>query len=270
MNYELHNDLDMDFPVIFGFRSLSAARPAAPYLHWHDCIELIYCESGHGVVISGGRRISVGKGDIVVVNSGDIHDAFTDSECEVYSLDLGNALFAPFGLEPHLHVFREKIRDERIEAAFKRIMAEMAAKDTYYKQAVHIELISIVITLLRDHLDHTAAGRRGDGNQQAQAVKQVISYLREHFLEPVSMDGICANVGYSKYYLCHAFKKATGLTIVQHVNFLRCQHARSLLLSGSCNVNESAALSGFRNDSYFTKTYKSVFGWLPSEERQKI
>lgn len=268
MKYELHNDLDADFPVIFGFRTLSVNQPYDAYLHWHDCIELIYCESGHGGVISGTNRIPIQEGDIVIVNSGNIHDVFTESECSLYSIDMGSTLYAPFGLEPHLFVFKEKIRDARIEAAVKRIIEEMELKGAHYKQAVQMEIISIVITLMREHLNDAGGWNSGD-NQQVQAVKKTISYLREHFLEHITIDELCAHIGYSKYYLCHSFKKATGVTIIQHVNLLKCQYARNLLLGGNYNVNESAALSGFRNNSYFTRTYKAVFGRLPSDELQK-
>lgn len=265
MKYELHNDLDADFPLIFGCRVLSASHPDDMYLHWHDCIEVVYCEYGQGWVISGSDRIFMEEGDIAIINSGDIHDSLTESECRMYSLDLGSGLCSPLGLEPHLHVFKKKIKDSRIVAAIKRIIAEMERKDAYYKKAVQVEIISIVILLMREYQDDTAK-RKSSDNQQVQAVKKIISYLREHFLEHISIDELCADTGYSKFYLCHSFKKMTGSTIIQYANFLKCQHARSLLLQGTHSVSESAALSGFKNDSYFSKTYKAVFNRLPSDD----
>lgn len=267
MKYEIHNGLDAELPLLFGGSTLSADHPKEDYLHWHDCIEIIYCEAGQGCVISGTNRISVEAGDIVIVNAGNIHDVLTRSRCTLYSIDLESELLAPFRLEPHLLVFREKIRDERIEAAMQRIIREMALQEEYYKQAVQTEIISMVITLMREYVD-ACAGRRLAETGQIQAVKKAISYLREHFLERITMDELCGSIGYSKFYLCHSFKKVTGNTVIWHVNFLKCQYARNLLLSGSYNVNESARLSGFTNDSYFTKTYKSIFGRLPSEELQ--
>lgn len=268
MKYELHNDLDADFPLICGYRVLSASHPDDAYLHWHDCIEIIYCKNGRGGVISGGDHILVEKGDIVIVNSGDIHDAFTESECRMYYLDLEGALYSPLGLSPHLLVFKKKIQDVRMEASINRIISEMEEQKAYYRQAVQTEIISIIILLMREYLD-TTIERKCTESQQGQAVKKTISYLREHFLEQITIDELCASIGYSKFYLCHSFKKMTGNTIIQYVNFLKCQHARSLLLDGSCNVSESAALSGFKNDSYFTKTYKAVFGRLPSDDLPK-
>ena len=265
MKYELHNDLDADFPLIFGCRILSASHPDDAYLHWHDCIEVVYCEYGQGWVISGSDRIFVEEGDIAIVNSGDIHDGLTESECRMYSLDLGSTLYSPLGLDPHLFVFKKKIKDARMEASIRRIIAEMERKDAYYKQAVQIEIISIVLLLMREYLDNTTE-RKSSDNQQVQAVKKIISYLREHFLERITIEELCAETDYSKFYLCHSFKKMTGNTIIQYVNFLKCQHARNLLLEGNHSVSESAALSGYNNDSYFTKTYKAVFGRLPSDD----
>lgn len=264
MQYELHNDLDADFPVIFGFRSLSAGHPEEEYLHWHDCIELVYCVLGEGWVISNTDRIPFQTGDIIIVNSGNIHDLVTETECGVYYIDLGMALYAPFGLEPHRYAFHGKVRDAQIEASMKRIIEEMTLQDTYYRQAVQADIVAIVVRMMRKHLDHKA-DRHSNDNPQVEAVKQTLSYLREHFLEHIAIDVLCDNIGYSKYYLCHLFKKATGVTMIQYVNFLRCQNARSLLMDGKHKVSESAALSGFKNDSYFTKTYKAVFGELPSD-----
>lgn len=268
MKYELHDDLDADFPFIYGRRMLLASHPYDTYLHWHDCIEIVYCEGGQCGVISGNHRIFLEKGDIAIINSGEIHDVFTESECQMYYFDLGSALYSPLGLTPHLFVFQKKIKDTRMEASIRRIIAEMERKDSYYRQAVQTEIISMVILLMREYLDDTTE-RKTTGNQQVYAVKKIILYLRQHFLEQISIDELCAETGYSKFYLCHSFKKMTGHTMIQYVNFLKCQNARSLLLDGSCNVSESAALSGFGNDSYFSKTYKTVFGRLPSEDLPK-
>ncbi len=264
--YELHNDLNPDFPLIFGYRTLSATHANDVYLHWHDCIELIYCTAGEGWVLSGTNSITIKEGDLIIVNSGNIHDLFSNTDCSVYSLNPGNALFAPFKLEPHHYLFQEKIKDENVTAAFRRIISEMTlAKDNFYKQAVHIEIVSLVLTLLREYTVYDNHTPQPNEDRRLFMVKQAICYLREHFRDPVTIEDICTNIGYSKFYLCRSFKEVTGFTITQYTNRLRCQHARNLLRSGKYNVNESATLSGFANNSYFSKTYKSIFGVLPSQ-----
>ena len=83
------------------------------------------------------------------------------------------------------------------------------------------------------------------------------------------MDSVCRETGFSKSYICHTFKEVTGQTVLDYVNFLRCNHARSLLASGKYNVGESALQSGFSNLSYFSRTYRRIMGELPSVRRDQ-
>lgn len=268
VKYELHNDLDPDFPLIFGYRELSKGDNHAVYLHWHDCIELIYCSSGEGWVRSGMNNIAIKAGELVVVNSGNIHDLFTDGNCGVYSLNPSDAFFAPFHLELCKYSFKEKMNDPEMIALFKDIIAEMTLKnDALYRQAVHIKIVGLALKLLREYSAHKENILRSGKDGRMAMSKQTIDYLREHFTAPITIDDLCAHIGYSKFYLCRSFKEITGFTITQYINIMRCQHARNLLLSGKHNVSESAALSGFANSSYFSRTYRLLFGRLPSEEK---
>ena len=63
-------------------------------------------------------------------------------------------------------------------------------------------------------------------------------------------------------YKRQVFKEVTRRTPVDYINFIRCNYARNLLLSGRYNVSESAEMSGFKNLSYFSKTYKKYMGCL--------
>ena len=173
-------------------------------------------------------------------------------------------------MEPNNYLFQEKINDENVINAFKQIISEMnLTKDDFYKQAVHIQIVSLVLTLLREYSVYNSNTSQSNEDRRIFMIKQAICYLREHFQEAFTIEDICSHIGYSKFYLCRSFKEFTGFTITQYVNRLRCQHARNLLMSGQYNVNESAVLSGFDNNSYFTKTYKSITGSLPSEEYKK-
>lgn len=187
--YELHNDLDADLPLIFGYRALSVDEKDDVYLHWHDCVELIYCVSGEGWVLSGAGRIPIREGDIAIVNAGNIHDVFTESACGVYSFDPGNALLAPFHLSPEQYIFQERIRDKEMTAAFDRMIDEMTSqKDAFYQQAVHMEIIGMMLTLMRNYRVCDAASRRSTEDHRTRVVKLAISYLREHFLERIEID----------------------------------------------------------------------------------
>ena len=55
---------------------------------------------------------------------------------------------------------------------------------------------------------------------------------------------------------------------MDYLNFLRCSNARRLMASGKYNVSESAAMSGFKSLSYFSRVYRRQMGVLPSAESE--
>ena len=83
------------------------------------------------------------------------------------------------------------------------------------------------------------------------------------------LEDLANEAGFSKYHFARLFKEMTGQTVLNYVNFLRCNHARSLLASGKYNVGESAIQSGFSNLSYFSRTYRRMMGELPSVQREQ-
>ena len=100
-----------------------------------------------------------------------------------------------------------------------------------------------------------------------EVVKAVISYIRRHFAEAITVEDICASVAFSRSYVCHAFKEVTGKTLVEYVHYVRCNNARSLLASGQYNLTQCAQRSGFGSLSYFSRVYKKVMGAAPSVRR---
>ena len=50
----------------------------------------------------------------------------------------------------------------------------------------------------------------------------------------------------------------------EYINAIRCNYAKRMI-SGGMSVSEAAFSCGYRNLSYFSKTYKKYFKMLPSE-----
>lgn len=264
--YEAHRHPDPLLPIFF-HRDTVRQVTESGHLHWHEAIELLYCIEGEGTAISDGDRLSMRTGDLLVINSNHLHSIYSATECRYDCLIVSPALFAehdiPYGeipLIPH-------IQDPRIGPLFEAIRREMQEAAPYYRTAVRSVILDLYVLLFRsyagsrDEIPHPAGSR-------LEIAKSVIAYLRHHFAEDISMDALCREIGFSKYYVCHAFKEITGQTVVGYLNFLRCTQARALLSAGSGNISQCAAQSGFHNLSYFTRTYKHLMGELPSENRK--
>lgn len=267
--YEAHRHPDPNFPIIFHLDTLRGRTLSGDSLHWHENVELLFCVEGEGTVVSNAERISMRPGELAVVNSDHLHAILTEEFCQYYCLIVDKALFAtldlPFG---ELEV-QSRVADPEVRERFSRVIREMEERRPYYKTAVISEVIGLAAVLCRRFGAESAVPEGGRRDNRLEMVKSAISYIRRHCCEELSVDDICRHVGFSKYYFCRTFKEVTGNTVVHYINYLRCQNARALLSTGRYNIGESAERSGFRNPSYFARTYKSQMGTLPSEARGK-
>lgn len=84
----------------------------------------------------------------------------------------------------------------------------------------------------------------------------------------LSVEHIAAEVGTAATKLRALVKATTGMTAVQYILLRRLKLAQHLL-QNRCSVQEAAEHTGFLSLSYFTKSFKNVFGITPSRYASK-
>ena len=265
-HYERHFHQDPNFPVIFHPDSIDAGKNGF-VLHWHENLELLFFLNGSALITSDTTQFTVSKGEVAVINSNNLH-AITalDERCHYYCLIIDKSFCDSFSIHTDEVRFSNLVRDIDISARFNEIAIEMDNKPLYYKSAVKAFAVQILVLLCRKHIVSTDILSEQKSNQQLNMVKDAINFIRHNYISPITIDEICSNIGFSKYYFCRAFKTITGQTAINYINFLRCENAKRLIETGRYNVSESAEKSGFNNLSYFSKTYKKYIGVLPSQK----
>ena len=147
------------------------------------------------------------------------------------------------------------------------IIREMQEQAPFYRSEVCARLTRLFVYLYRNYPETGRAAEQSCAGKRLEMVKAVIAYVRRHFAEPITVDGICSAVSFSRSYVCHAFKEVTGQSLVEYIHFVRCHNARTLLASKQYNVSECAEKSGFNTLSYFSRIYKKQMGVPPSVHR---
>lgn len=84
----------------------------------------------------------------------------------------------------------------------------------------------------------------------------------------MTVEDILKKVGFSRAHFSREFKKYIGVSIIEYVNYVKCDRARMLMNKGN-SVSEAAVLCGFNNLSYFSKMYRKIIGNLPSNDLNK-
>ena len=100
-------------------------------------------------------------------------------------------------------------------------------------------------------------------------VEQVIRILNEDYAKDISLDEICEKISISKNYFCYLFKKNTGKSIWMYLTEIRMEKAKEMLSGTDLKGYEIAYQIGYDNPSYFSKTFKKLYGVTPNNYRSK-
>ncbi len=264
--YERHFHQDPNFPVIFHQDFIDAGKNSFT-LHWHENLELLFFIEGSAVITSDTLQFNVCKGELAVINSNCLHKISAPNEkCSYYCLIIDKIFLDSFSIHTDEMRFSKLITNDEIAHNFMKIATEMKSQLLHYKSSVKALAVQILVQLCRNHIASNNFSLEQNSNKQLNMVKDAINFIRHNFNSQITIDDICYDIGFSKYYFCRAFKTITGQTVIDYINFLRCENAKRLIDTGKYNVSESAEQSGFNNLSYFSKTYKKYIGILPSQK----
>ena len=98
---------------------------------------------------------------------------------------------------------------------------------------------------------------------------QVILYIQDNLQKPFSLSDLAAHFKMNPAYLRRVFKDATGSTPGQYLKLMRIDRAKQLLSSDEVMVSQIAYQVGFEDVSYFSRVFKKITGYWPSDFRGK-
>ena len=109
---------------------------------------------------------------------------------------------------------------------------------------------------------------RAEERLDHQRIRPALSYLAEHYAEPVTIGQLAGYCNLSKSYFMGCFKRATGMSAMEHLCQLRIRAACEALGKTSRGVSEIAADCGFQNLSGFNRQFKKRVGCSPAQYRR--
>lgn len=108
--------------------------------------------------------------------------------------------------------------------------------------------------------------------QDARKVTQIqpaINFIDANYDKPVTLADIARAAYLSVSRLSHIFKEQMGITIIDYLMSVRIERAKKLLLTTNQSCTEICFQVGYNNQSYFTRTFKSLVGMAPRRFRDE-
>jgi len=106
------------------------------------------------------------------------------------------------------------------------------------------------------------------GNKSAKLIAAV-GLMEANLREPIGQDELAAYVDLSRRQLQRLFDKYLLCSPSRYYLQLRLRRARELLLATRMSIADITEECGFVSTSNFSKSYKELFGYAPSMERDR-
>ena len=228
--------------------------------HLHEYSELIYCKEGAGVVTVDGRTIPLESRQFVWISPNAIHQ---------YSFEGATVICAVFSNDFIPLFFRASEGRSLLPKATDACGIEALLDSLYLLSKDDLCQISGQLNLICARALQTATFET-EHNPDALLYQKVISYISEHYTEPLSLRAVASRFGYNEKYLSHCLHTLTGIHFSRLVAFYRVNHAKQLLISRKeLGISEIAFACGFSALNTFHRAFREVVGMLPSEYRKK-
>lgn len=106
-------------------------------------------------------------------------------------------------------------------------------------------------------------------NTEENMVEQIMRYIDENLGGDLSRAKLAARAYISEDYLSKKFALHTGMSIPNYVSAKRMEKAQDYFKNTNRSVSEVAALVGYTNFSYFSKTFRDYAGCTPNEFKNR-
>lgn len=233
-------------------------------VHWHEHPEILCGLTGEATVLCSARELPLRPGSLVIINQSELHTVFTASEARYFCLIIHADFCRENGVDLAKVRFDSAFEDAQAAACAEEVRLSMQEEGPFAALAVRAAVLALLFRLCRDH---RAAPETAETSSSLDRIKEALLYMRRHYAEPLTLDDAAAVAGFSRYHFAREFHRVTGQTFVAFLNRLRCEHAASLLRAGA-TVTEACYACGFRELSYFSRTFRQSRGVPPSACRK--
>ena len=242
-------------------------------LHNHDEYEILVFLEGDARYMVEEKSYTLEPGDIMLIRKHEMHriyhnrpvryrriilmvspEFFAENHCQEYESQFLKA-YQGMGNKIAADIVRSSGLFDAFER-YRRYSEDYAVKnDTPILKATIIEILYLI--------NKIAGFSAADLTNSP--IKPVILYLNNCYSEDITLDMLEERFFMSKFYICRAFRKATGLTVHEYIRRKRLTKVRELINDGM-NISEAAMKAGFHDYSSFYRAYLKEFGVAPRKD----
>ncbi len=241
--------------------------------HWHQALELDYIIQGNAEFVVSGRQFSVSSGDIMIINSNEIHSV---RPVRIMDHNLSLTFLIPYEF---MHQEWGKINNYwfNISKNFSQVEVLKQRLFNYYQHTqlksndkkflLKSDIYLILYSLFHDFLEDETKLPGLLTVPTLHKLANVIDFISQHSSERLSLLLIAQEVHWSEGYLSRTFKQQMGKGVMEYVNLVRLKNAFEMLTNTDKDIEAISDLTGFPNVKSFRKIFNEIYQTTPGQYR---
>ncbi|MBO2943300.1 helix-turn-helix transcriptional regulator [Paenibacillus sp. F411] len=265
----------------YEFTYMNDRRIPSGIFHSHTKYEMFYFHEGACTYLIGDRFYALKPGDLLLMNGLTLHcphleqgDQYVRSiihfEPDILdqwlSKELSSAALRPFQQLSNYRLRLAGAEREEFEVLLKEMQRLSCLEGAWAADRKGLRLAELLLFVAE--LCTETVVEQGSHSEKERHVQHVITFVEQHYDEPLTLDEIAKAVHLSKPYLSAIFKEVTGTTVLKYVYSRRINQAKILLwLHPDMTVTEAGRAAGFNHLAHFSRMFKEMVGASPEEYR---
>lgn len=264
-----------ELPMNISKTHLSTPRTICD-VHYHDEIELLYVTQGSLTCVVDDKSTTAQAGQTLFINSRVPHWTRTPEGESGYILLQVNVELLLHGSVKHrsattyLYSLLQKssvpvmlLEDEQCAHMIEEAFRQSRERGRGCAQFILSSVYYILGVLEREGCLSGTVKLPDD-----QAVRKLIpalEYINSNYAkQDLTLDTVSGVLGLNAAYFCRLFKKGTGCSFTEYLNFLRVSKSEELLRSTSRSILDISMDVGFSSVSYYNRVFKKVKNCTPT------
>ena len=240
-------------------------------MHEHkNLVEILIVDDGAGIFIIDGERYTAKKGDLILYNSGSVHDEFGGSgnNLSTYCVAISNLKLANLPVnkilpEEYSPIMPSGEYFDELLSIFRAI--ERESYRTNCAETANLLALALVAKICTMFETHGQPRREKSPTLSSRAK----DFIDKHYTENIKLEDIANAVYTNVYNLSKVFKAEIGISPMKYVILRRMGEAQNLLINTDMTITRIALSVGYNNSNYFQNVFKDFMNMTPKEYRKR-
>lgn len=234
---------------------------------------------------------------LIYINAGQAHFHFDQEENETIVTAGNMVLFRPKEFQKYEYYGKDKtevywvhftggdvknilrtygIRDDmrtffvgtslEYEYLFKKMISELQRCQEHYQDLLSLLMRQLLISI---HRDLTKERKMSDVYLDHE-MDLATQYFIENYSNEINIEEYALSRGMSISWFIRCFKRYTGTTPMHYIVATRIANAQTLLETTQYSISEISRIVGYENPLYFSRLFRKLKGFSPSQYRKKL